>query len=656
MRTPLSLVAAAALATLLPPAAAAQAPRVTPSGDPSVKSDTIYRLAVDPADHPGEDFVYLLDDGIVRFEADGRGSRTYRQIVQILTQEGAERWGEQTFGYTAGRERMTINWIRVVRPNGEVVSDQPTHEQESLAPVALDAPVYSDSKIRRVTLGGVAPGTLVDYSFTIERLQSLIPGDFWTGWRVTTGRLVRRSRLIVDVPAMLTPRLKEENVRFPRKVVEGRGRRVYTWATNDVPKIESEPFAASPNSLYVGIDVGGPIGWAEIARWYAQLSRDRYALSAELEAKLRELVRGATTLDDSLRAVHRWVAQDFRYVSLSLGLGGYQPRPPASVLSTMYGDCKDKATLFIALARRMGVPAYPVLLASGGGVERTMPTISQFDNMIAAVDRPSPGRRLYVDLTSAYTPWGELPPAEQGEFGLVVHPDGGAEEITFPTDSVTANRAEVRIEGELASDGLFTGRYTVRATGTQQYGLRDAFSRVFTQEQRDQLARNIANSVFEGARGDSAEVFNGKDLTATPRVSVVIRGARAGQRTCSTMILTLPIRDYANPGLVSDLESRGPRRFPIDVAAVVGPVEDETELRVRLPEGWRARLPENVTASSRFGTYSARYRQDGRGLVVVRRLAGRKGTAPADQIGALIEWLREVAKDDVKYIVLEQEH
>src|SRR5574341_2039291 len=141
MRTPLSLVAAAALATLLPPAAAAQAPRVTPSGDPSVKSDTIYRLAVDPADHPGEDFVYLLDDGVLRFEADGRASRTYRQVVQVLSQDGAERWGEQTFGYTAGRERMTINWIRVVRPNGEGVSDQPTHEQESLAPVALDAPV-----------------------------------------------------------------------------------------------------------------------------------------------------------------------------------------------------------------------------------------------------------------------------------------------------------------------------------------------------------------------------------------------------------------------------------------------------------------------------------------------------------------------------------
>src|SRR5256885_7242464 len=46
-----------------------------------------------------------LDDGVVRLEADGRGSRTYRQVVQIFTREAAETWGEQSFSYVSGRER-----------------------------------------------------------------------------------------------------------------------------------------------------------------------------------------------------------------------------------------------------------------------------------------------------------------------------------------------------------------------------------------------------------------------------------------------------------------------------------------------------------------------------------------------------------------------
>src|SRR5256886_6894451 len=194
--------------------AAAQAPRITPAGDPSVQNDTISRLAVNPADYPDEEFVYLLDDGVVRFEPDGRSSRTYRQVIQILNQDGAEAWGEQSFSYSSGSEKLTVNWIRVLKLTGEVISAQPAHEQESLAPVAFEAPVYSDQKVRRVTLSGVAPGTLVDWSYTVERVKPLVPGDFYSGSRVTTGLLTRRSRLLIHGPATGTPRITEQNIRF----------------------------------------------------------------------------------------------------------------------------------------------------------------------------------------------------------------------------------------------------------------------------------------------------------------------------------------------------------------------------------------------------------------------------------------------------------
>src|SRR5213595_3210842 len=216
-----------ALCVLLAAPSAPQAPRITPAGDPSVKSDTIYRLAANPADYQDQTFVYLLDDGVLRFEADGRSSRTYRQVIQILNQDGAEASGEQSFSYSSGSEK----------PTGAVISAQPAHEQVSLAPVAFDAPVYSDQKVRRVTLSGVAPGTLVDWSYTVERVKPLVPGDYYTGWRVTTGLLTRRSRLIVDVPASVKPRIQEENVHFQRLDVESHGRHVYTWATKDVQKL-----------------------------------------------------------------------------------------------------------------------------------------------------------------------------------------------------------------------------------------------------------------------------------------------------------------------------------------------------------------------------------------------------------------------------------
>ena len=649
----MSRILLAVLFGALTQTALAQAPRITPAGDPSIKNDTIYRLAVNAADHPDDDYVYLLDDGVVRFEADGRSTRTFRQVVQILTQDGAEAWGEQSFSYSSGSERLTVNWLRVVKPSGEVVSEKPAHEQESLAPVAFDAPVYSDQKVRRVTLSGVAPGTLVDWSYTVERIKPLVPGDYYTGWRVTTGLLTRRSRFIVDVPASVSPRIREQNVRFPRRTVEARGRRVYTWATAEVPKIEVEPFAATPNTVYVGIDVSAPITWAQVARWYATLSRDRYTVSPELEARLSDLVRGARTLDDSLRAVHRWVAQDFRYVSLSLGIGGYLPRLPAQVLEARYGDCKDKATLFIALARRMGLAAHPVLLSSRGAADSALPTIQQFDHMIAAVDRP--GGRLYLDLTSDLTPYGELPPAEQGSFALVVHDDGRGEEVSLPEAPPSANRVEVRFVGALTADGMFAGRYTETKLGAMQYRLRQAYARPLTRDDVARATQAIADGLFPGASGDSLQVFDGRDLIATPRVSVAIRNAPAASASGGTRILTLPasMPNFASPGLATQLEARRPRRFPIDVSDVIGPLETVAELRVTLPEGWRAQLPATVKEASVFGSYSAEYVQDGRELRVTRRMTGRKGIEPPERVDALVAWLRAVSKDDVKYIVLE---
>jgi hypothetical protein len=630
----------------------AQSPRVTPAGDPSVKSDTIYSLAVKPADYADQPYVYLLDDGVVTFEADGTGSRTYRQVVQILTPEAAERWGEQSFGYSTDREKLTLNWARVVRPDGSVVSEKPVHEQESLAPVAMEAPVYSDEKLHRISLGGVAPGTLVDYSYTVKTLKPIIPGDFFTTWSVSTGRLTRRSRLIIDVPATMSPRISERHLSFARKEVTAGGRRIYTWARNDVPKPDIEPLA--PDSSYgESLVFASPIKWGDIATWYSGLAKGRYALTPQIEQALAKTVAASKTLDDSIRVVHRWVAQDYRYVSLSLGIAGFQPHHPSEVFANSYGDCKDKATFFVALMNRMGVTAYPVLLSAYGGVLRTLPSGHQFDHMIAAVDRN--GKRTYVDLTADIVPYGSLPPREQGEFGLVVHPDGTSEEITFPSEPSAANKAEVHLVGSLSPDGLFAGKWTRLASGAQQYAMRGSMSKSTkpdsTERARATLA--LANAIFDGSAGDSLQLFDGRDLSAEPKISVLIRHGKAASDAGGTEILTIPLRSYAVPSVISALEARGARKAPIDVEKVWGPHTEIEDLKLTLPAGWKAKLPPSDTATSVFGTYVSEYTQNGQELRISRRLTGAEGVQPASKYEELLAWMKKMSADDAKYVILE---
>ena len=135
------ILALAALALAAAPARA-QAPRITEAGDPSIRADTIYRLAAKPEDYPEESSILLLDDGVVIINEDGTGSRTYRTIVQVLTQDAVEQWAENTFSWDGKRERFRLNWARVIGPDGRVISDKPSHDQESAAPVSEVAPVF----------------------------------------------------------------------------------------------------------------------------------------------------------------------------------------------------------------------------------------------------------------------------------------------------------------------------------------------------------------------------------------------------------------------------------------------------------------------------------------------------------------------------------
>ncbi len=646
------LAIAAAFVGLPLARAAAQAPVITPAGDPSVRSDTIYSLAVKPEDHPEDPYVYLLDDGVVKLEADGRVTRTYRQVIQVLTREGAERWGEMSFSYAPERERMTVNWVRVLSTDGHVIADSASHQQESRVPVAEEAPVYTDRMERRMTLGGVAPGSIVDYSVTTEVLQPLVPGDYYGSWSVKNGRLTRRSRYIVDVPANLHLDLKETNVHGSRPEVRD-GRRIMTWAAADVPKLESEPFAIAPDTVEETIEFSLPRHWSDIGRFYDSLAADRYAIDTTLGARIADVVKDARTREDTLRALHRWVAQDFRYVSLSLGRGGYQPRTPASVIETRYGDCKDKATLFVAAARHLGFHAWPVLLSASGSADSTMPSVEQFDHAIAAVEWPGHVPYLYLDLTSELTPFGELPPDEQNGFALVVKDRSHIEQVLLPRAAIGENRTEMRVDGVLNTDGTFNGHFTRHDWGSRQYQLREAFSETPSSEARAQFIRSLAGAIFEDASGDSLVTFDGRDLRAPVQISLAVHGGRAVRSQGGIDMLTLPLQNFGNSQGATDLAARPARKWPIDRAAVTPPSIFDDQFTLLLPEGWHARLPHDVKVESSFGSYEATYRQDGRNLQVRRVLTGARGTEPPDHIADVVAFIRAVSQDDTRQLVLD---
>ena len=90
-------------------------------------------------------------------------------------------------------------------------------------------------------------------------------------------------------------------------------------------------------------------------------------------------------------------------MSLSLGVGRYQPHAASDVLHNQYGDCKDKHTLLASLLEARGMHASSVLINSSRKLDPDIPSPSQFDHVITLL--PMGKEKVWMDTTTEVAPF-----------------------------------------------------------------------------------------------------------------------------------------------------------------------------------------------------------------------------------------------------------
>ena len=632
-----------AIALLMPFVAGAQTPTAT------VK-DSLYSLTVRASDHPDDAFVWLLDEGKYSIEADGRTKNTVRQVVQILKPEGAEQYRERAYSWNPEHQKLTVNWVRVVKPSGEVIADHPEQIQDSDMPAEMGVPTYTATKVRRMSLSGLEPGTILDFSVTTETDAPLMKGDFYEGWRVTTPAYVVRSNLEVDVPTSMHPRIVEKNLDFKRAETVANGRRTYIWRKQNVDKFRGEPFVPDSISQGMTVSVSPSFDWAAIGKWYVPIARDAYTITPPVEEKMKTVLAGAKNLDDSIAKIHKWVAQDIRYVAIELGRGGYVPRSAETVVRTGFGDCKDKAMLFVAAMKKIGVTSYPVLLNINGAEQKETPSVTQFNHMIAAVKR---GKGYeFADLTAGNYPIGLLPRGEQGNLAVLVR-ESDADQITLPESPATEGVAQTTIIGKLGEDGIFSGHYDETLKGFIAPPMRAVFQSSLDSARREFLGRSVAGRYFDRPETDSLVAFDGKDLSVEPRISMRISRAKILTKAGEVSLLSNPLRPLEGYVRLADvIEKDTDRKLPYDMSKLMPQSLARTEIRIKLPPGWTATMPGSLKIDGPLAKYEVSYSQVGDELRMVRTISGLKVVVPPSQRMDIVKLFRAIGNDEAGVIVI----
>ncbi len=537
----------------------------------------------------------------VHFENDGREVSETEAVVRIQSQAGVEEFGQLVFGYSSATEKLEVEYVRVRKSDGRVVETPEATAQDFAPDVLREAPMYSDYRQRHISVAALQPGDTLEYRTVIRVLTPLAAGNFWYQYTFPKGVAVGEDRLEIDVPKARELKLKTP-ARQPE--IQDKGdRRIYTWVVKDMqPDRDRDKDRDKDDDEETTADVQLTTftDWKQVAHWYAALQGERMTVDSNVQKKADELVRGADTATEKARRLYDFVARNIRYVSISLGIGRYQPHSAVDVLQNGYGDCKDKHTLFSALLRAEGIPSYPVLIDSSRTLDADVPSPGQFDHVITAARLGTGTDLTWLDTTPEVTPFGLILYQLRNKQAVVAADDSEGGLQRTPADSPVKTYMHFALDGKFSEFGALDATLEVTAQGDRDWPLRGAFRRYSQSQWKDftkilsagwGLPGDVDNIQLDPIE-DTSKPFHLKYHLHQDRYFVVP----------STSVNFRPIPALGMPAIRASGKSTEPMN--------IGP-SGEMDYRVRLqfPSNYTVRTPTPVKMSRDYGEYSSSYSQ-----------------------------------------------
>jgi tetratricopeptide (TPR) repeat protein len=632
-----SLLVACALAA--PFTAAAQ------SGDTSNPSAAPSKAAPSKPEDPKRDYsqeAFVVEHyrSSYRFESDGTGRRETVARIRVQSEAGVQHWGQIQVGYNSANERVEIAYVRVIKADGTVVKAGDDAVQDLSAPVEQEAPVYTDFRMKHITVPGLRPGEVLEYDMVTVIHTPLAAGQFWADYDFDKTDIMLNEEFDVDVPSSRPLKLKNKPEMDP-KITEANGRRIYHWTNShlereDDTKDKDKDKDKDKKKKKKRTDEERPdvqlttfVSWEQIGLWYASLEKDRRAPSPEVRAKAAEITKGLDNDLDKTQALYDYVAKNFRYVSLSLGVGRYQPHASGDVLHNQYGDCKDKHTLLASLLEAEGLHASSVLINSSRKLDPDVPSPSQFDHVITLLPMAAPNGEVWMDTTSEVAPFRLLAFSLRDKLALVIPARGTPHLEETPADTPMPDSELSEVDGKINDIGKLEAHVHYTFRGDEELMLRSIFRRV-----PEANWQRVVENVNAGMGG---EITNLKisDPAATREaftMSYDVSRPNFLDWSKKKSDLILPLCQFNLPDIGNeDDDSDGDADAETDPEPLkLGPKAEYTyKIKLDLPANYIAHAPLPLSVKRDYAEYQATYKLEGTTFTAARTLTMRQTELPA---------------------------
>jgi len=520
---------------------------------------------------------------------------------------------------------------------------------------ASNSALFEDSRVKRYQAPSVLYPYTIEYEYEIRSRQSLNFQD----WHPVhaTGVAVEKSTFTFITKPGFNITYKEINTPAQAAITNGEGgSKVYTWKAENIKPVRYEPYSPDPDLYMIGVKVapekfsyggieGAYTNWNDLGKWiFDKLLKGRQSLPPETVSAIKQLTADIKEPKAKARIIYDYMQKKTHYISVQVGIGGYQPFLATDVDRLNYGDCKALVNYMQALLATVNIESWYCAVDAGynykSGLLPNFASMGQANHVILCV--PFANDTTWLECTSQRIPFGFLGNFTDDRNVLACTASGG--KLLHTPKYTSENNLQVRKATFSISDkGELSGEIDTRFSGTQ-YDNREELIDKSETERLKTVAKIYAINNLDITQYGLAQNKNDDPLTTeTLKFSAPSYASVADNNIY--FLLNATNRSGRTP---TELRNRNNEIYIND-----GYV-DEDEAVYTLPvDNYRSeKIPLNIIISKPFGSYSATMELKGNQLIYHRKIELLAGTYNKTMYDDLVNFYRKVADADEYSVTL----
>ena len=615
-------------------------------------------LSVHAANKP-EYAVYLIDtmlfknanavirdyQCVFRVTAPGDATQKVKMVVTRLNQEAA--YSSIFVNYDMYSKVKSLE-ASIYDKYGNLIRKIKKEEIQDFSAVS-NGTMYADDRVKAIDFTyGTYPYT-IEYEYEVS-LKSIFLYPAWEVQDFLTS--VESSSYLLILPLSISFKSKFYNLDVQPKTSLVEGFNLHRWEVKNVPAVKREKYVQDytkllatayfvPSEFEVGGYKGSMLSWKEYGKFMYELNKDRDQLSPEMIKTVQSLIATATTEEEKIAALYQYMQKNMRYVSVQLGVGGWQTFDANYVEQNNYGDCKALSNFMKAMLKAAGIPSYMVLVYAGSGnipfeAEEDF-SFPRFNHVILHI----PKMNYWLECTSQDDPPNYLGAFTADRNVLLITENGGMLTRTPKYDS-QSNQQISRTEIIIEATGAAQVKSNIQCTSESQ----DSYRGYFFQYGKEALKKQfleVSKLPIQELQHFEYVPDKSQPIGTLQYAAFVARYAsKSGKRLFVPLNLVNGLNDV--PPAVDNREQ------PIMIRQAYTEIDS---IFITLPAGAKIEsIGEGFSLETQYGSYKLEIQQIGDKVQCIRKLVIFSTKVPKEEYSAWRDFYQQVAKKDNSKMVI----